>query len=143
MTTSATATRFLRSTDIDSYEVHINGYHAATIWREDNDSDRSFAAAFPDPDNTLLGHDSNPIRLATRIADGEFDSKIADVRFAVLPCDDPEMGCTHTVVIYAHPSQQEVDRFTTDDPYGAVQAYREVQTIPMDERWAIYAARGW
>lgn len=142
MSTSAT-TRFLRPTGIDSYEVHINGYVAATIWRAANNTDDPFGAAFTDPDKTRLGYDSNPVRLATRIAEGEFDSKIEDARFEVITCDEPEMGRTHTVVIYAHPSQQEVDRFTTDDAHGAVEAFREVQTTPIEERWAIYGARGW
>jgi hypothetical protein len=141
--TPTSISRFLRPTGIDEYEVHINGYVAATIWRVGNRTDDPFGAAFTDPDNSFLGHDANPLRLAMRIADGEFDSKVNDARFEIIPWDEPEMGCTHTVVIYAHPSQQEVERFTTEDPHGAVQAFREVQMIPMEERWEMCFARGW
>lgn len=140
---TTTTTRFLRRIGIDSYEAHINGYVAAIIWRAGNSTDDPFGAAFTDPDKTLLGYDSDPVRLATRIVDGEFDSRIADARCEVISWNDQEMGCTHTVVIYAHPSQQEIDRFTTDDPHGAIEALREVQAIPTEERWAIYAARSW
>lgn len=136
-------TRFLRPTGPDSYEVYVAGHAAAIIWRAGSDVDALFVAALRSADTTFLGYDSTPIRLAKRIAKGEFDCKIEEVRLEVMPCDEPEVGCTHIITVYAHPSQQEVDRFATDDPHRALEALREVETVSMEQRWAIYAARGW
>jgi hypothetical protein len=80
-----------------------------------------------------------------------------DFRFEILKHDEPEMGCTHTVrmielVIVPEndtwPCETVVDgncieQFTTDDPYGAVEAAREVQMYSIEERFAMYAERGW
>lgn len=81
-----------------------------------------------------------------------------DFRFEITPWDEPEMGCTHTVRVIElvlEPPNADwpvetvrdgdvIESFTTDDPYGAVEAAREVQAMPdLEERWALYAERGW
>ena len=52
------------------------------------------------------------------------------------------MGCTHLVVMIGDEGE-EIERFTTDDPYGAVEAARYCQALPLEQRWAEDAARGW
>jgi hypothetical protein len=65
-----------------------------------------------------------------------------DVRFYITPVPEPELGCTHLVVI-VDDAGAAVERFTTDDPYGAVEACREAQTMTLEERFDYYAERGW
>lgn len=94
-----------------------------------------------------------------------------DFRFEIVALDEPEMGCTHLVrMIETLPCRacnatgqrfdtgatcstcggrgstdgDELECFTTDNPYGAVEAAREAQAFPdLEERWAMYAERGW
>jgi hypothetical protein len=86
---------------------------------------------------------------ATRPAD--------DFRFEIVALEEPEMGCTHRVTVIelrieepgpVWPCETLVDgevieSFTTDDPYGAVEAAREAQAYTLEERLAMYAERGW
>jgi hypothetical protein len=65
-----------------------------------------------------------------------------DFRFEITPIEEPEMGCTHLVVVIGDEGE-EIERFTTDDPYGAVEAAREAQAFTLEERFAMYAERGW
>jgi hypothetical protein len=48
-------------------------------------------------------------------------------------------------LLYGSPGDQgaEIERFTTDDPYGAVEAAREAQSLTLEERFDLYADRGW
>lgn len=73
-----------------------------------------------------------------------------DFFFEIIPLPEPEMGATHLVIQtewrVAPPDEtwpvetlvpgDEIDRWTTDDPYGAVEAARECQAISLEERWA-------
>lgn len=83
---------------------------------------------------------------------------IVDFRFEIVALEEPEVGCTHLVrvisLVEVPPDErwpvativdgEVLETFTTDDPYGAVEAAREVQAIPdIEERWALYAERGW
>ncbi len=64
-----------------------------------------------------------------------------DFRFIITAWDEPELGCTHTV-IRVDDRGFEAERFTTDDPYGAVEAFREYQAMPdLEERLNYYAER--
>ena len=65
-----------------------------------------------------------------------------DVRFDIIEIEEPEIGCTHFVRVIDDRGQV-VDEFTTDDPYGAVEACREAQTMSLEERFDLYAGRGW
>lgn len=72
----------------------------------------------------------------------------ADFRFEIRAIDEPEMGCTHIVILReldaaGNDTGVVLDRFTTDDPYGAVEAAREAQEYTLEERFDIYAQRGW
>ena len=64
-----------------------------------------------------------------------------DFYFEIVEFPEPELGCTHLVTMREHYSGAVLESFTTDDPYGAVAAAREAQAIPLEERWAIDAAR--
>jgi len=66
-----------------------------------------------------------------------------DFRFEITEVPEPEMGCTHLVVVIEHGTEIELERFTTDNPWGAVEAAREAQAIPLEERLDMYAERGW
>jgi hypothetical protein len=77
-----------------------------------------------------------------------------DVHFKITPVPEPEMGCTHLVEQFeilpadgAWPCEtlaaEPFESFTTDDPYGAVEAFREAQTYTLEQRFDLYAARGW
>jgi hypothetical protein len=76
-----------------------------------------------------------------------------DFHFVITPIPEPEMGCTHLVEIYETLPADErwpvdtrgemLESFTTDDPYGAVEAAREAQAYSLEERFDMYAERGW
>jgi hypothetical protein len=71
-----------------------------------------------------------------------------DFRFEIEEVPEPEMGCTHLVtmieLVVMPPDEtwpvetvidgEIIERFTTDDPYGAVEAAREVQVFTFEER---------
>jgi len=71
-----------------------------------------------------------------------------DFRFEIEAHPEPEMGCTHTVtmieLILCPPDEiwpvetvidgEIIECFTTDDPYGAVEAFRETQVFSFEER---------
>jgi len=70
-----------------------------------------------------------------------------DFRFEIIEHEEPEMGCTHTVIV--HETDDDggdtgvvLERFTTDDPYGAVEAAREAQAFTLEERFERYAEMG-
>ena len=65
-----------------------------------------------------------------------------DFRFEIIEIEEPEMGCTH-LVIQIDDQGEEIERFTTDNPYGAVEAAREAQAFTLEERLDMYAERGW
>lgn len=65
-----------------------------------------------------------------------------DVRFLITELEEPEMGATHLVRVIDDRGD-EAERFTTDDPYGAVEACREAQNTTLEERFDMYAERGW
>jgi len=50
-----------------------------------------------------------------------------DFRFEIIEHEEPELGCTHTVIVIDDRGEV-LERFTTDDPYGAVAAAREAQS---------------
>ena len=64
-----------------------------------------------------------------------------DFRFEILALPEPEMCCTHLVVMIDDEGE-EIERFTTDDPYGAVEAARYCQAVPLEQRWAEDAEAG-
>ena len=74
-----------------------------------------------------------------------------DFRFEIEPIEEPEMGCTHIVTMIENGPNGErleateltvLDRFTTDNPYGAVEAAREAQAYSLEERFDLYAEMG-
>jgi hypothetical protein len=64
------------------------------------------------------------------------------VRFEIIELEEPELGATH-LVITIDDKGEEIERFTTDNPYGAVEAAREAQSLTLEERFDFYADRGW
>lgn len=71
-----------------------------------------------------------------------------DFRFEIIESPEPELGATHLVIVHeldrdGNDTGLELERFTTDDPYGAVEAAREAQTTTLEERFTMYAERGW
>ena len=66
-----------------------------------------------------------------------------DFRFEIEAIPGPEMGCTHLVTVIEHGTENILERFTTDDPYGAVEAAREAHAFTLEERFDMYAERGW
>jgi hypothetical protein len=74
-----------------------------------------------------------------------------DFRFEITAFDEPEMGCTHLVrMIELLPvptvseftgtvDGREIEAFTTDDPFGAVEAAREAQAYTLEERFDMAA----
>lgn len=66
-----------------------------------------------------------------------------DHRFEITPVPEPELGCTHVVRMVGRQSGRVAEQFTTDNPYGAVEAYREAQAYTLEERFDLYAERGW
>lgn len=139
------ATRSLRRLSPATFQVIIDGFIAA-ILRQVSPTSIEIWIERTEPfllitltDLTKLT--TNPVGIAKRLAEGEFDD---DFRFAIYPWEEPEMDATHTVVHISTPSQIVIDTFTTNDPYGAVEAAREAQATPdLEERWAMYAERGW
>lgn len=79
-----------------------------------------------------------------------------DFRFEITPLPEPEMGETHLVEmieLIVHPPDEMwpvetvtdgriIESFTTDDPYGAVEAAREAQVYTLEERFEMYAEMG-
>lgn len=130
------ATRSLRRLTAARFQVLINDLVAAVLHVTPAGVDVFIEA---DTVRLLVSVKGTVADVARRLAEGEFDD---DFRFEIYPWDEPEMGCTHTLVQIATPSQIEVERFTTDDPYGNIEAAREAQAIPFEERMAIYADRG-
>jgi hypothetical protein len=56
----------------------------------------------------------------------ERPADVGDFRFEITAWDEPEMGCTHTVrMIDDHGAV--VEHYTTDDPYGHVEQFRQFQ----------------
>lgn len=67
-----------------------------------------------------------------------------DFRFEITRNPEPDDPSTlYFVEVFAVPSGERLESFTTSDPYGAVEAAREAQAIPFEERMALYADRGW
>ncbi len=80
-----------------------------------------------------------------------------DFRIEIIVLDEPEIGCTHLVnqiawVLAPANDQWPVDTliegdliesFTTDNPYGFVEAAREAQAMSLEERFDYYAEMGW
>ncbi len=70
-----------------------------------------------------------------------------DFRFEIVEYEEPEVSCTHLVIVHETRDGQDtgtiLERFTTDDPCGAVEAAREAQEFTLEERFDLYAERGW
>lgn len=67
-----------------------------------------------------------------------------DVYFKVEANPEPDdAASTHWLGMYSHLTDELVESHITGDPYGFIEAMREAQAIPMEERWAMYADRGW
>jgi hypothetical protein len=60
------------------------------------------------------------------------------VRFEIIELEEPELGATH-LVITIDDKGEEIERFTTE----AVEAAREAQSLTLEERFDLYADRGW
>lgn len=79
-----------------------------------------------------------------------------DFFFTITPLEEPEFGETHLLVmtewIIAPPDETwpvetlvpgaEIERLNTGDPYGFVEAARESQAVPLEERLDRYAEMG-
>lgn len=165
MSNSPTPTRFLRRQG-DSFQVIINTHvepttdeereygpvrvtgrrpldePVATIQpsvRSDVRSGSSIYQVF-DAQGAYLASGNDPVALAKRLADGEFDN---DFRFEITTNPEPDdPGSTHFLVQYSVPSQREMIHLTTGDPYGFIEAARERQAVPdLEDRLALYAER--
>lgn len=80
-----------------------------------------------------------------------------DFRFEITELPEAEMGETHLVrmieLVLCPPDAQwsvetvidgeQIEAFYTDDPFGAVEAAREAQAFTLEERFEMYAQRGW
>lgn len=145
---STETSNFLRPLGNDQYAVFIDGEQVATfdIRLEEGRFTYTERVYITGTDNQVIadveinGEDSH-VRLAQRLADGEFDN---DFRYEITPNPEPsEPADLFFVRRIATPSQKVIESFTTDDPYRDVEAAREVQNIPMEERWDMYAERGY
>ena len=65
-----------------------------------------------------------------------------DFRFEITQIEEPEMGCTHLVTMIDDQGKV-IEQFTTDDPGGAVESAREAQEFTLEDRFEMYAERGW
>lgn len=66
-----------------------------------------------------------------------------DVRFEVVRNPEPDdAASTHWLGMYSHHTGELIESHITGDPYGFIEAFREVQCIPLEERLDMYAARG-
>lgn len=76
--------------------------------------------------------DADPVNVAHRLAEGEFDN---DFRFEIVTNPEPDQPSNmYFVSQIATPSQIVTEAFTTDDPYSAVEAAREAQMFTFEER---------
>jgi len=83
------------------------------------------------------------------------DATENDFRFHIEEIEDDDFRYRVTVTeLVFHPAGPDfpfstwkegeiLEVFVTNSPYDEVEAAREVQCIPMEERWAMYAERGW
>lgn len=79
--------------------------------------------------------------VAARIAAGEFDN---DFRFEIRENPEPSSNADlYFMTQYATPSQQLIDSFTSEDPGRTVESAREAQEFTLEERFDMYAERGW
>jgi hypothetical protein len=60
-----------------------------------------------------------------------------DFRFEIVEIEEPEVGCTHIVRVIDDQGE-EIEAFTTGDPYGVVEAAREAQAYTLEERLGPY-----
>lgn len=70
------------------------------------------------------------------------EEELDDFFFEITEVPEPEMGCTHVVIMAARGSGRVIEHFTTDNPYGAVEAAREAQVFTFEERMERYAEMG-
>lgn len=93
-----------------------------------------------DGSRRFLADGYDPVGLAKRLADGEFDH---DFRFEYVANPEPDQPSDmYFISRFATPSQQELESFTTDDPGREIGAARYCQTVPLEERWAADAEAG-
>lgn len=131
-------TRCLRPLSSDRYQVIINNLVAAVLLATADGADIFILA---DEVRKLTSAQGELLDIARRLAEGEFDN---DFRFEITRNPEPDDPASmYFVAIYATPSQQVTERYTTDRPYDDVAAAREAQAIPFEERMALYAERGW
>jgi len=65
-----------------------------------------------------------------------------DFRFVITQLEEPELGATH-LVLTIDDRGEVMERDITDNPYGMVEAAREAQSMSLEERFEMYAERGW
>ena len=53
-----------------------------------------------------------------------------DVRFEIEALDEPDVGATHFVAIIDNDTGETLETHITDNPYGMVEAHREVENMP-------------
>lgn len=70
------------------------------------------------------------------------ERELNDFFFEITAIEEPELGCTHIVRMAARGSGRLLEQFTTDDPFGAVEAAREAQAYSLEERFEMYAEMG-
>lgn len=138
-------TRFLRRLSNTRFQLHIGDRVAAVLRQTNAHTIEIWTLA---DEARLLITLVDPTRLATdvarvalRIADGEFDN---DFRFEYSLNPEPSSNADlYFITRYATPSQKVIDSWTTEDPGAAIEAAREAQIFSLEERFDIYAAKGW
>ncbi len=70
-------------------------------------------------------------------------AEMNDFRFEIVKLEEPDDFRTHLVTVLDVETGDFLDSFTTGDPFGAVEAAREAQAYTLEERFEMYADRGW
>lgn len=105
--------------------------HARTVWAVAHDQHA------PD-DHHPEGADDTMADTETRYEPAD----PGDFRFDITELAEPELGATH-LVLTIDDQGAVVGRDITDNPYGMVEAAREAQAFTLEERFNLYAERGW
>jgi hypothetical protein len=135
MTDSTYINRRLRRVATAAWGISVNDETIGTVQEPTTGTFYAYPSTmFDGPAATRYFRDTTAVGAARALcewAEGQLD----DFFFDIDAIDEPEMGATHVVAIAARGSGRLIERFTTDDPYGAVEAARYCQSTPLEARW--------
>lgn len=67
-----------------------------------------------------------------------------DIRFEIEKNPEPDDPSNlYFVRVFDWRTGKELESYTTDDPYAGVEAAREAQEYTLEQRFDMYAERGW